>query len=315
MKTPDTLFEKLYPLQNAYLQKLVVSGKINHAYTMVGVPEGAQESCIAQWCRALVGDTYPLEHHPDVLMIDRVDEGAMHGIEEAKRIRQHLLRKPLISAHRIAVLSGAESLTTAAVNALLKIVEEPPPSAVLFFSVSRPLQLPATMRSRMQFVHLPALGDATVRDVLVEEGIDVRDIPAAVALIHGAFERLIQLMQGDEKHQLRVDDQQFWLTFLAGDLASREQSVQRFTARGSESTAEAYALPRLLNALEALLHTELLSKCGAGISGVHAGAHRVLEPYSRRELYERLLQVEQLRIMTSEHVNKKIIFEYLTFAL
>jgi DNA polymerase III delta prime subunit len=61
---------------------------------------------------------------------------------------------------RIAVLQDAHTMTGEAQNALLKLLEEPPDGSVLILTSTRPQRLLATIRSRVQTIHLPSSAPA-----------------------------------------------------------------------------------------------------------------------------------------------------------
>ncbi|MCU0870107.1 MAG: hypothetical protein MUF30_11010 [Burkholderiales bacterium] len=64
---------------------------------------------------------------------------------------------------RLLVIEHADAMTLSAANALLKLLEEPPPAASIVLSTGAPARLPATVRSRCQRVTLPAASrDAAV---------------------------------------------------------------------------------------------------------------------------------------------------------
>lgn len=143
--------------------------------------------------------------HPDLLWLGRsVDtqepgEGEGTGAEEPSGDTGKGTTKTLISVAevrdlitffqltphreraRVAVLNPAESMNLAAANALLKVLEEPPPRAHLILVSRTPARLPATIRSRCRTLRLPRPDAATARAWLENEGVESPDLALAQA--------------------------------------------------------------------------------------------------------------------------------------
>lgn len=76
-------------------------------------------------------------------------------VDQVRALTEHLTRAPRPGGTRVAILWPAEALAEAGANALLKILEEPPENALLMLIAHRPALLPATVRSRCRFLHVP----------------------------------------------------------------------------------------------------------------------------------------------------------------
>ena len=72
---------------------------------------------------------------------------------------------------KVLVIEGADKLTTAAANALLKTLEEPQGDTLIVLISRRPWLLPATIRSRCQSRTLPRLSEATCNSALTQSGV------------------------------------------------------------------------------------------------------------------------------------------------
>ncbi len=85
------------------------------------------------------------------------------GIDEARRIKSFLFMKPNAGLRRVVIVDRAEFLTTEAQNALLKITEEPPESALLILITREPELLRETLVSRFNkifFAGVESLGES-----------------------------------------------------------------------------------------------------------------------------------------------------------
>ena len=126
--------------------------------------------------------------HPDYLPLVPEKEGGSIGVEAVRDAIAFLQLHPHYERGRAILVEPAEALTTSAANSLLKTLEEPTQGSLLVLVASRPNQLPATVVSRCQRVHLPpvASDDATAREWLAEQLGGNGDPGELLALAAGA---------------------------------------------------------------------------------------------------------------------------------
>jgi DNA polymerase-3 subunit gamma/tau len=119
------------------------------------------------------------------LDVIEMDAASQRGIDDIREIRERVVLQPAEGRHKVYILDEAHQLTDAAWNALLKLIEEPPPHLLFVFCTTDLAKVLPTVRSRCQtFVfqrpRLPELVKV-LRRVCDGEGIDAPD--AALALI------------------------------------------------------------------------------------------------------------------------------------
>ncbi len=128
-------------------------------------------------CRAIAAGTS--------LDVIEMDAASQRGIDDIREIRERVVLQPVEGRYKVYILDEAHQLTDAAFNALLKLIEEPPPHLVFVFCTTDLSKMLPTVRSRCQtFVFArPRLPDLTrlLRRVTDGESLDVPD--AALALI------------------------------------------------------------------------------------------------------------------------------------
>ncbi len=106
------------------------------------------------------------------------------GVNQVRELGEHLWLSAHRNAGKVVIVNGAESLNTAAANALLKSLEEPPPGLVFLLVADRPAMLLPTVRSRCQLIAV-RLADATAALAwLAAQGI--ADAKLHLALAGGA---------------------------------------------------------------------------------------------------------------------------------
>jgi DNA polymerase-3 subunit gamma/tau len=128
-------------------------------------------------CRAIAAGTS--------LDVIEMDAASQRGIDDIREIRDRVVLQPVEGRYKIYILDEAHQLTDAAWNALLKLIEEPPPHLVFVFCTTDLSKVLPTVRSRCQtFVfQRPRLQDLVkvLRQIADAEGIDAPD--QALALV------------------------------------------------------------------------------------------------------------------------------------
>ncbi len=119
------------------------------------------------------------------LDVVEMDAASQRGIDDIREIRERVVLQPVEGRSKIYILDEAHQLTDAAWNALLKLIEEPPPHLLFVFCTTDLAKVIATVRSRCQtFVfQRPRLAELVtlLRRVADGEGIQAPD--AALSLI------------------------------------------------------------------------------------------------------------------------------------
>jgi DNA polymerase-3 subunit gamma/tau len=123
------------------------------------------------------------------LDVIEMDAASQRGIDDIREIRDRVVLQPVEGRFKVYILDEAHQLTDAAWNALLKLIEEPPPHLVFVFCTTDLSKVLPTVRSRCQtFVfqrpRLPELVQV-LRRVADAEGIEAPD-PALALIARGA---------------------------------------------------------------------------------------------------------------------------------
>lgn len=107
-------------------------------------------------------------------------------IDQVRALIEVSQTRPQIAARKVAILSPADRLNVNAANALLKLLEEPPPDSHLFLVTSQPARLPPTLRSRCLRVDFRLPDSDQAKDWLTGQGIPVDEVSRLLALAGGA---------------------------------------------------------------------------------------------------------------------------------
>ena len=114
-----------------------------------------------------------------------MDAASQRGIDDIREIRDRVVLQPVEGRSKVYILDEAHQLTDAAWNALLKLIEEPPPHLLFIFCTTDLAKVLPTVRSRCQtFVfQRPRLPELVRKLRLIADGEEIEVPDAALALI------------------------------------------------------------------------------------------------------------------------------------
>ena len=138
-------------------------------------------------CRRIAQGT-----HSDVVMLDKGDEASIKIRALRERVLDVVGYRPFEAVRRVFIIDPADELTVEAQDALLKTLEEPPPSAILVLVASYPDTLLPTIQSRCRRLRFGPLAEADVARVLAErEGVPLTKARVLAAGSGGSVARAL----------------------------------------------------------------------------------------------------------------------------
>ncbi|MCP9784039.1 DNA polymerase III subunit gamma/tau [Cyanobium sp. WKJ7-Wakatipu] len=243
----------------------------------------------------------PLGDHPDILEIDAASNG---GIDQIRQLIEFVATRAIRARTKVVVIDECHQLSTAASNALLKTLEEPPAGVVFVLATTERNAVLETIRSRCQELSFRPLStdevQANLKGICEEEGIVITETALAelARASHGGL-RDAQSLLG----QLRVlgraiATEDVWEqasaipeplkhsllgNLLKGDLLSALEDAREMLSRGHQVDE---VLAGLRGGVRDVMLMQLVPAADGRLEATAAGKHRITALAGRRSYPE-----------------------------
>ncbi|MEG1541691.1 MAG: DNA polymerase III subunit gamma/tau, partial [Oscillospiraceae bacterium] len=144
------------------LKNQIISGRLSHAYLFVGTRGTGKTTCAKILARA-VNCEHPIDGNPcnecesclgiedgSIMDVVELDAASNNGVDNVRALRDEAIYSPAVVKKRVYIVDEVHMLSNAAFNALLKILEEPPPHLMFILATTEFNKVPATILSRCQ---------------------------------------------------------------------------------------------------------------------------------------------------------------------
>ena len=304
------------------LRRQVDTGRLSHAYLFTGTRGTGKTTCAKILSRA-VNCEHPVNGSPcnqcpsclgiengSILDVLELDAASNNGVDQVRALRDEAVYTPAAVKKRVYIVDEVHMLSTAAFNALLKILEEPPAHLMFILATTELHKVPATIKSRgQQFSFkrlLPTEISARLNYVCAQEGIALSTDAAALLarLADGGMRDALSLLDQCAGYSEIVDVPQVLDALgLAGNVETAKlmESVARGdTAAALETLSRLYAagkeLRSLLGELSSLTRDLLIRKTAPqGGAALLTGGY---DDHTMRTLSELLPPARLLQMLT-----------------
>ncbi|MBR0413569.1 MAG: DNA polymerase III subunit [Clostridia bacterium] len=264
-------------------------------------------------CRAC---TNVLEkNHPDVLYYETEKHTKDNfKIDTVRDIRDIAYISPNQAAYKVFILAEADLMNTAAQNALLKILEEPPAYAVFILLCEKKSAFLETILSRCTVYKLERVDDETafaaVRELL--SGPTDEEIRKCIELVGGNIGMVLDGLRGNEA--LRANEKALE---IAEALCSSYEFDLLKVLGDLEAPAAKGILAALAEPLKAVCRDAVALRCGgeALIKMNAPTAHRLAESFTKKQLFALEEVAEELGRRVDRNMNRKLLLTWLCAAL
>ena len=304
------------------LKRQTAAGRLSHAYLFTGTRGTGKTTCAKILARA-VNCQNPQDGNPcnacpaclgiengSILDVLELDAASNNGVDQVRALRDEAVYTPAAVRMRVYIVDEVHMLSTAAFNALLKILEEPPPHLLFILATTELHKVPATIKSRcQQFAFkriLPMEIARRLEYVAEQEQLRLTSDGAALLarLADGGMRDALSLLDQCAGGGAAVDEQAILNTLgLAGNVetaALMGQLAARDTAAALNTLSRLYAngkdVGSVLGELSGLARDLLLRKTAPqGGAALMAGGY---DEATLRGLGEQLTAQRLLQMLT-----------------
>ena len=171
------------------LRNQVASGRVGHAYLFTGVRGTGKTTCAKIFAKA-VNCLHPKDGDPcgeceickgidngSILDVVEMDAASNHGVDDIRDLRDETAYTPSACHYKVYIIDEVHMLSTAAFNALLKTLEEPPAHVIFILATTEIQKVPATILSRCQRYDFTRIGPEDIAQrveyIAGQEGLEL----------------------------------------------------------------------------------------------------------------------------------------------
>ncbi|MEA5144545.1 MAG: DNA polymerase III subunit gamma/tau [Candidatus Limiplasma sp.] len=305
------------------LRRQIQTGRIAHAYLLCGC-RGTGKTTIAKIMSRAVNCLQPLEGDPcgvcepcrailaeSTLDVLELDAASNNSVDNVRDLLEQVRYPAQVGKYKVYIIDEVHMLSTAAFNALLKTLEEPPQHVVFILATTEPQKIPATILSRVQrydFGRIPAAQIVgRMEDAL--RTLELQAEPEALQMVARAAEGAMRdafsildmcvsaaaegvLTAAITRDVLGASDRDFLFAFAdrlaAGDAAGVMKAIDSLMRAGREPMV---FLKEMSRHVRALLMVRAVQEHAAGILEVTDEDERRYRQQAEAFTGERLLRI------------------------
>ena len=181
------------------LKNAIDKNQISHAYLFYGSRGTGKTSIAKIFANEVNGNEIYQKENVDIIEIDAASN---NGVDEVRDIKEAIKFLPTEGKYKVYIIDEVHMLTTAAFNALLKTLEEPPAHVIFILATTEIHKIPATILSRCQRFEFKNLSQEQLIDrlkyIAKEESLVIEE---------AAIEKIATLAKGGLRDAISILDQ------------------------------------------------------------------------------------------------------------
>ena len=251
------------------LKNQITANRVGHAYLFTGVRGTGKTTCAKIFAKA-VNCLHPVNGDPcgeceicrgidngSILDVVEMDAASNNGVDDIRDLRDETAYTPSACKYKVYIIDEVHMLSTAAFNALLKTLEEPPAHVIFILATTEANKIPVTILSRCQRYDFRRITIDTIAarlsELMEKEGVDVEEkairyvAKAGDGSMRDALSLLDQCIAFYLGQKLTYDKvlevlgtvdteifSQMLRTILAGDVTGSIRTLETLLNRGKE---------------------------------------------------------------------------------
>ena len=296
---------KLYSKDAAVsmIRSMIIRGRLSHAYLISGergvgkktlarymaaqilCETGTGEPCgVCKSCRMIKNDA-----HPDFITVSAGGKSGNYLADDLRAIISDSSVAPNEGERKIYFLPRADRSLPAAQNALLKIVEEPPPHVLFIMTAESKERILPTILSRTVNISLSESGEAECLEALADEGISEAEAREAVSVFGGNIGRCLEYIREPEAKEFVLKLKGISAALVSGD---EYELLRELTSLESDRENCGYLLAEFKNVIRDAVAAKFSGKLSSPCRAEAAGLSKKFRQSSLERMYDAVCEAE-----------------------
>jgi len=311
-----------------YLNQIIKNNNLGHGYLFYG-PPGLGKSKIAHY---FISSIFCLSEqnkpcgtcshcqqiqkniHPDIIIIKPNEDKKNITIEQIRQMRSQVQTGSFMNSYRAVIVRSANSLSTSASNAMLKILEQPLAKTVFVFIADSLTNIPATVISRLQLIKFNPIPVKIIRQDLINQGIESEqafELASLSAGFPGRISKFISTPSNLDNYKQKISD---ILDAISGNINSRFLIIEKIASQNKSHQSRLDAddfLDNLLSIIRDFLMIKSMSAAHISNKWAQIRLSSIQSAFSTKKLINISEKINTTKKHIKQNVNLRLALENL----